>query len=206
MGFSPKKTVHQKLWFKMRLHPSHQKTGKNNEWPFYMSRFVSRKNKNNLGTTLQPWLRVTERKKIFFMLKKIKFVFLFIFFYGTNIHMLAGSVVRVRPRDPEFFKTRNGFSLENFYRWLKFIYLAKISIFGQNFNFWPKFQFLAKISIFGQNFNFWPKFRFLDRISIFDKDFNFWQRFQFLTKVSIFHKDFNFWQRFQFFTEFFYFW
>ena len=71
---------------------------------------------------------------------------------------------------------------QNFGYWLKYRFLAKISIFGKNWISWRTFQFLAKISIFGQNFNFWRKFQFLAKISLFGENFNFCRKLRSLEK------------------------
>ena len=87
--------------------------------------------------------------------------------------------------------------------WAKFRFLGKILIFWHNFEFCPNYLFLGKISIFGQffldkiaifgqtffgqNFDFWTKFRFLDKISILTKNVKIIQKiffFQCLHKIT----------------------
>jgi len=102
--------------------------------------------------------------------------------------------VSYRGRD---FGAWNVFSVKQYFLdfrfrfFAKFLFLAKISIFGQNFYFWPNFIFLAKLYIFGQKFDFYPKFQF-------------WTKFIFLTTISIFGQNFYFWPKFHLILKYFY--
>mgnify|MGYP006944951607 CR=1 FL=1 len=53
--------------------------------------------------------------------------------------------------------------------------LVEIAIFGKTFYIWLKFRFLAEISIIGENidfrqsFDFWLKFRFFAKITFYQE-------------------------------------